>query len=80
MEAQLNITCRGENGDLPDPVNYDMTDQEIRQMASEAVATGYVPGITAQVVDFSDFIVEHYPAEGDLPARLMLRPKTPFGA
>ena len=54
--AKLNVTWSGCNGDLPDPIPYDATDAEIRQMATESVESGYIPGIpadpNADVVDF----------------------------
>lgn len=77
--AVLNITWAGQNGDLPDPILYDSTDTEIRQWATEAVRQG-VPGIAADAtVNFTDFVVERFQKTGDLPNRVVLRPKTPFG-
>ena len=82
MDAKLNVTWDGQNGDLPDMVDYDSTTAELLQLAEEAVTTGGIPGIDADPgADFDDFIVDRFPAneaEG-LPARLMVRPKTPFG-
>jgi len=79
--AKLNITWGGSNGDLPDMVGFDLTDNEVRQIAIESVRDGYVPGIPAAVADFSDFVVERFRAVPDhgLPNRILLRPKTPFG-
>jgi len=78
--ARLNVTFSGHNGDYPDEVNYDSTDAEIRQIATESVQTGYIPGIPASPdADFADFVVDRFPATEELPARIMLRPKTPFG-
>lgn len=79
--ARLNITWQGSNGDLQDPVAYDSTDVAIKQMAVEAVRTGYVAGIQADPnVDFTDFVVDRFAATAELPNRLFLRSKTPFGA
>jgi hypothetical protein len=79
-EARLNVTWNGHNGDLPDPVNYDSTDADIKQAAAEAIRTGYIPGIPEDpAVDLADFMVDRYPAVDDLPNRLAIRPKTPFG-
>lgn len=79
--ARLNITHGGANGDLLDPIAYDLPDADIRRMATEAVRTGSVPGIArAEAADFGDFVVERFPATDELPNRVMLRPKTPFGA
>jgi len=80
-DARLNVTSGGQNGDYPDPVSFDATDGDVKQIATEAVRTGYIPGIDADPrADFRDFVVDRFPARGDLPNRLILRPKTPFGA
>jgi hypothetical protein len=79
-EARVNITWAGENGELPDPVSYDATDGDLLQWAAEAIRGGSIPGITADPnVNLQDFIVEKYAAKGDLPNRISIRPKTPFG-
>jgi len=77
--ARLNVTVNGQNGDYPDALRYDMTDGDVKQVATEAVRTGYIPGVTAAEVNFQDFVVDRFPATNELPPRLMLRPKTPFG-
>jgi hypothetical protein len=80
-EAVLNVTWAGQNGDLSDPVAYDATDAEIRAYAAEAVSTGSVAGIRAARANFSDFVVERFPATTDVSYnRIVVRPKTPFGA
>lgn len=79
-EARLNVTYGGENGDLRDPVFYDATEADIKAWATEAVQNGNVPGIAADPnVDFSDFVIDRFEAKEDMPNRLMIRPKTPFG-
>lgn len=79
--ARLNITWAGGNGDLEDPVPYDMTDAELRRLAEEAVRAG-LPGITADAnVNLADFAVDRFPANAEIPyPRVFLRPKTPFGS
>lgn len=79
--AALNITWAGSNGTLPQPVGYDSTDADVRQMATEAVRSGSVPGVPAdEAVNFADFIVDRFPSNNEVPFnRLFLRPKTPFG-
>lgn len=80
VTAVLNVTYAGENGDYPDPVPFDSDDRDIKEIAMEAIRDGYIPGITADVhVDLTNFVVDRFPAKGDLPDRLALRPKTPFG-
>jgi len=80
--ARLNITFNGQQGDLTDPVAFDSADSDLKQMATESVRAGDVPGIdAAEEADFTDFVVDRFTARGDLPwNRLSLRPKTPFGA
>lgn len=79
-EARLNVTHAGGNGDLVDPVHFDATDGDIRQWATEAVRAGNIPGIPADArADFTDFVIDRFPARDELPNRLILRPKTPFG-
>lgn len=79
-DARLNVTINGENGDYPDPVSYESTDGDVRQIATEAIRTGYIPGIAADpTADLADFVVDRFPATAELPSRLMVRPKTPFG-
>jgi hypothetical protein len=78
--ARLNVTYGGQNGDYPDPVDFNNADGDVKQVATEAIRTGYIPGIPADpAADLTDFVVERYPATEELPPRLMLRPKTPFG-
>lgn len=79
-QARINITHGGHNGDLPDPVSYDATDADIKAWVTEAVRGGSVPGIPAAPnANFADFVVDRFPATGDLPNRISIRPKTPFG-
>lgn len=80
-EARVNITFGGQNGDLPDPVNYNASDTDIRRWAAEAVRGGSVPGLRRNVgADFSDYVVDRFAANEQRPFNLIqLRPKTPFG-
>ena len=77
--ARLNITWAGQNADLPDLIDKDLADAAVKALATEAVSGG-VPGIAADpAANFGDFVVDRFPATDDLPARVMIRPKTPFG-
>lgn len=80
-EARVNITYRGENGDLPDPVLFDSPDGDVKGWVSEAVANGSVPGIPADAnPDFTDFVVDRFSANAERDYNLIqVRPKTPFG-
>jgi hypothetical protein len=80
-EARVNVTFGGQNGDLPDPVNYTASDTEIKGWVAEAVRTGSIPSIpAAPAADFSDFVVDRFEATEARPYRaIFVRPKTPFG-
>ena len=75
--ARLNVTWSGSNGDLTDPVPYDASDDDLKQMAN-----GDIPGIAAdETVNLNDFIVDRFPATDEIDhARVFIRPKTPFGS
>ena len=81
-DARVNVTYGGENGELPDPVFFDSSDTDVKAWVTEAVANGSVPGIPADPnADFTDFVVDRFTANEDVPYnRIMIRPKTPFGA
>ncbi len=80
-QARVNITYKGENGDLPDPVFFDSADGDIKAWVTEAVANGSVPGIPAdEAVDFTDFVVDRFSVNAERDWNLIqIRPKTPFG-
>jgi hypothetical protein len=80
-EARVNVTWRGQNGDLPDPVSRDASDADVKRWVTEAVRTGGIPGIQADGgADFGDFVVDRFHANDARPWNLIqLRPKTPFG-
>lgn len=81
-QARVNITYMGENGDLPDPIFFDSTDNDIRAMVTEAVQAGSIPGIPANAnPDFADFVVDRFSANAERDYNLIqVRPKTPFGS
>jgi hypothetical protein len=81
-EARVNITWRGQNGDLPNPAPFDATEGDIKQWITEAVTNGSVPGIRADAdVDFTDFVVDRFRPNEQRPFNLIqIRPKTPFGS
>lgn len=80
-EARLNITWKGQNGDLPDPVSWHASDKEILRWATEAVQTGGVPGIrTDRRAHLRNFVVDRFPANKQVREdRIYVRPPTPFG-
>lgn len=78
--ATLNVTYQGQNGDVPDQVEFDATDQEIRDMAAEGLRTGYIPGMGVHPgATLAGFSVDRFPATDELPDRLFIRPKTAVG-
>ena len=76
-EARVNVTWAGQNGDLPDPVNVDAADGDIKTWVSEAIRGGDIPGIRADAtVNLQDFVVDRFEATQDVPyARIAIRPK-----
>lgn len=80
MEARVNVTYGGQNGELPDLVAFDAPDGDIRTWVSEALRTGGIPGMAAQNADLTDFVVDRFGATEARPVPyIMIRPKTPFG-
>lgn len=79
--ARVNVTYAGANGDLPDFVNYDSTDAQVRGWVTEALVGGGIPGIPADPrANLNDFVVDRFePTEARPHFLLQLRPKTPFG-
>jgi len=80
-EARVNVTWKGQNGDLPDTVARDANDGDVRQWVTEAVRGGGVPGIAADArADFADFVIDRFAANDTRPYNLIqVRPKVPFG-
>jgi len=88
-EARLNITWKGNNADLPDPVSADATDEQLKTWAQEAIRYGF-PGMPADPqANLLDMVIDPpvgapgtrpFPPTDIRPYRLFqLRPKTPFG-
>jgi hypothetical protein len=79
--ARLNITWNGANGELPDRVPRDASDEELKQMAAEALETGYVPGIPeVQDLDLTHYVVHRTAPSAEVPdPYLFVTPKTPVG-
>jgi len=79
--ARVNVTYAGSNGDLPDPVNFDAPDEDVKRWVTEAVRGGGIPGIRADAgADFTDFVVDRFRANEARPYNMIqIRPKTPFG-
>ena len=80
-QARLNITWSGENGDLPDAIDFDAADAQILNWAAEAIQNGGVPGIAGDAnANLADYVVDRFgPGNGIEFNRVSVRPKTPFG-
>jgi len=76
--AVLIVNLDGQMGELPDLIPYDAPEADVRRWATEAVAGG-LPGIDAQDVNFTNYVVARIPAKDNLPDRVQVRPKTAFG-
>jgi hypothetical protein len=81
-EARVHVTYSGHFGELPDPVQADAPESDIKAWVTEALRGGGIPGIPMQPnADLTDFVLERFaPAEGRPTHVLSVRPKTPFGA
>ena len=80
-EALVNVTWAGQNGDMPQPVEFDASNQDILSWVTEAVQSGSIPGIPSDPdADFSGFVVEKLAATEVRPTnQVIVRPKTAFG-
>ncbi len=78
--AKVNVTWAGQNGDLRDPVNYDLPSENLLRMITECVQNGDVEGIRADpAANLDGFVIDRFDATAELPNRIAARPKTPFG-
>ena len=79
-EAQVNITYKGKNGDLPDPVVFDAAKGDILQWVTEALQNG-VGGIPSDPnADLTGYVVEKFERDEAVDInRIVVRPKTEFG-
>jgi len=80
-EANVNVTWRGQNGDLKSPVLFQATDQDIKRWVTESIRSGDVAGIAVDhAVNLNNFVVDRFAASNQVTHhRIFVRPKTPFG-
>jgi len=80
-QAKVNVTYAGQNGELPAPVSLASTEEDIRQMVTEALRGGGIPGIPADPdADISGYVVKTFDPTVARPHHLInVRPKTEFG-
>lgn len=81
-QARVNVTWGRQNGDLPDPVSVDSTEADVRQMVTEALRGGGIPGLDADpAADLTDYVVQKFDPTAARPYNyITIRPKTPFGS
>jgi hypothetical protein len=80
-QAKVEVTWKGQHGDLPDPVSRDATEGDVKAWVSEAIRTGGVDGINADpAVNLQNFVIERFgPAGTRLHHLITVRPKAEFG-
>jgi len=82
--ARLMVTYQGVQGDYPDLVDYNSTAEDVKQIITESIRTGFIPNIPANPninpTELQDHVLDRFEATAELPPRLVLRPKTPFGS
>ena len=81
MQALLNITYAGQNGDYVLELEASADDETILRICDEVVRNGEVKGLTVSELPhnaFRNFVVDRFP-ERDGMVRLVVRPKVPFG-
>lgn len=80
-KATLFIQWAGNAGYLKDYFYFDVTDEEIRNIATAAVKAGTIDGIPSDPeVDFTEFVVTRQVValQDGVNSLISLRPKTPF--
>ncbi|MFO0552414.1 MAG: hypothetical protein U0271_28760 [Polyangiaceae bacterium] len=77
----LNITYAGLSADYPLDVEMNLTDGDVRRIASEVVRAGGVRGMTFPDLPmhaFDHYVIDRFTSPGG-EHRIYLRPKVPFG-
>ena len=80
--AILNITYNGLSADYKMPVDYGLSDGDIRRIAAEVIRSGEVPGLQiANLTEraFANYVVDRLESPSG-ERRIYLRPKVPFGS
>jgi hypothetical protein len=79
--ATLDVTFDGEQGTIEGGIPFDLSDSEIKTIATECLSSGSIQGIGQKPgANLADFRVDRFNSKDGLPNRLILRPKTPFGS
>ena len=78
--AVVNVTYSGQNGDLHQVMSYNAPDADVKAAVFESLRGGDIKGVDpVDTPEIDDFVVDRFPAKDDLPNRLVVRPKVPFG-
>ena len=83
-EARVNITYMAQTAELPDPVDRDISDADLKGVAAEVIAAGTIAAFGADrgaAQRLRDYVVDRCEPTDERPYWLyMLRPKTAYGA
>jgi len=79
--AVVELTAyRQQHGTCPTPMPLTMTDAEILTALTEMVQAGDLAGIAADpTADLEGYNVDRFPASGEQPNRILVRPEAKFG-
>jgi hypothetical protein len=78
MNVLMNITWQGQSGNYWVNLDQGVDDATIKRVAEEAVRSGEVAGIGANIPRnaFANFVIDRF---HDGQTRFVIRPKVPFG-
>ena len=78
MNVLMNITWQGQSGNYWVNLDQGVDDATIKRVAEEAVRSGEVAGIAANIPRnaFTNFVIDRF---HDGQTRFVIRPKVPFG-
>ena len=78
MNVLMNITWQGQSGNYWVNLDHGIDDGTIKRVAEEAVRSGEVAGIGANIPRnaFANFVIDRF---HDGQTRFVIRPKVPFG-
>lgn len=79
MPVLINMTYNGRSGSYLAKIDPGLDDTNIRRICEEAVRAGEVEGLGSNIPGdaFSNFVIDRF--HGSEGARLVVRPKVPFG-
>lgn len=79
-QARVNLTFNNQNADLPDAMEFDLPEDAVRAVVTEALRAGFAGMPASPAADLSGFRVDKFEPTEARPYRLIsVRPKTEFG-